>query len=103
MKIVIGDLTFDVIDWDPLEASSTTALGQFNDSTQEIKVRSDLKPEQFRNTLLHEILHGCFRNASLNHEASICDKEELIVDVLTNRLCMVFTQNPHLKDELFLQ
>lgn len=47
-------------------------------------------PQETANTLLHEVLHGCYQQAELRAD----DSEERIVSALSNQLCQVFRDNP---------
>lgn len=54
-----------------------------------IHLKSDTPPE-VANTLLHEILHGCYEMGGLKDN----DPEEKVVTVLSNQLCQVIKNNP---------
>lgn len=81
--------TYDLSWWPVNEARSANARGVHEDHTSAIRIAEDLTPADAAETLIHEILHACWRNVSLSG-----DVEENAVSVLADNLAQVWRDNP---------
>lgn len=93
-KIKIGYRNYDIKVEDKVWNKQTESFGQFLSEEGIITVSSKEDAISQANTLLHEILHGIVYQWGLGEEMS--DKEEKIVNTLTNGLTTVFVDNPWL-------
>lgn len=85
----IGYRTYTLAAWPVQEAITAGARGVHEYHTTTIRVADDLLPAEAAETLLHEILHACWRNVSLKG-----DVEENAVSVLADNLAQVWRDNP---------
>lgn len=102
-KIKIGGMPYNISRYKMNGESPRQGRG-FNDAyIQEIGVATHASngrkaaDEAIAETLLHEILHGCWWDGQLEDK----EEEEKAVSVLSARLFAVFKNNPKLKDVLF--
>ena len=84
----------------------TDAYGEYEHRKNQITIQSGLTPLDEANTLLHEILHGIAYINSLTQTGEPLDtenKEEMVVNTMTNGLAQVFRDNqwllPSFKDK----
>jgi len=91
-KIKIGYRTYDIEVNDRVWNKQTESYGQFLSKEGIICMSSEEDNISQANTLLHEILHGIVYQWGLDSELD--DKEERIVNTITNGLTTVFVDNP---------
>lgn len=89
--LVIGHVDYVVSPMSRHDGASLEALGVIEWESERIRIRDELSPARTAEILLHEILHACWRNVSLQG-----DVEENAVSVLGENLTQVFRDNPHL-------
>jgi hypothetical protein len=103
-KIKIGWKDVKIKYVDPTFAKNNTDFyGQYLSRTSTIEVQKELKDSDLANTVLHEVIHACIYNSSLNAEGgALVDgkDEEQVVNSMTNQLMMVFKDNPWFLDFL---
>lgn len=87
--IKIGARTYKISLWEAREAQAAGARGHHWFDTGWIKIAENSDIELKANTLLHEILHGCWSQGDLSD-----DEQEHTVTVLANQLTQVFQDNP---------
>ena len=105
-KIKIGDQ--DIV----IERETSTfqkqpdCYGEYDHRKNTITIQNGLPPLDEANTLLHEILHGIAYINSLTQTGQPLDsenKEEVVVNTMTNALAQVFRDNkwllPYFKDK----
>ena len=80
--------------------------GEYDHRKNSITIQNGLSPLDEANTLLHEIIHGIAYINSLTQSGEPLDtenKEEVVVNTLTNGLAQVFRDNkwllPYFKDK----
>ena len=80
--------------------------GEYDHRKNSITIQNGLSPLDEANTLLHEILHGIAYINSLTQTGQPLDsenKEEVVVNTMTNALAQVFRDNkwllPYFKDK----
>jgi hypothetical protein len=88
--VVIGYRPYRIEEWSAAAASGAGKFGEVCHTSFLIKIRSDVDAIEIANTLLHEILHCCWRNGVLDEK----DDEERVVLVLANQLLQVWRDNP---------
>ena len=83
------------------------SYGEYDHRKNSITIQNGLSPLDEANTLLHEILHGIAYINSLTQSDQPLDtenKEEVVINTITNGLIQVFRDNkwllPYLKDKL---
>jgi hypothetical protein len=91
-SIRIGYRDFAVEDWDTKHASVAGRLGECDRANAVIRIDTSYGPVQSAETLLHEVLHGCFGIAGIDE----ADSEERTVTHLSAQLAQVFRDNPEL-------
>lgn len=64
--------------------------GQYSPEESNIFINSKKDPQEFPNTLLHELMHAVWDNYNLSE----LDKEEKIVTMFANGLTQIFLTNP---------
>ena len=72
------------------------AYGEYEHRKNQITIQKGLSPLDEANTLLHEILHGVSYINSLTQTGQPLDsenKEEVVINTLTNGLAQVFRDN----------
>ena len=84
----------------------TDCYGEYDHRKNTITIQNGLPPLDEANTLLHEILHGIAYINSLTQTGQPLDsenKEEMVVNTMTNALAQVFRDNkcllPYFKDK----
>jgi hypothetical protein len=88
--VIVGYRTYRIEEWSPVAASGAGNFGEACHSSAMIRVRCDLDAAEVGNTLLHEILHCCWRDGALAND----DDQERVVTVLANQLMQVWRDNP---------
>lgn len=95
MKIKIGYKTYTVQDMSVEEIHKTGNYGDCQHSEEIININRTASETEQLNTLLHEVLHGCFYVGGIRHVNSLTlDQEESIVRVLANVFQEVLRENP---------
>lgn len=86
LELAIGPHIWRVVSDPALDVLLADAghLGETIPETTTIRIRSDLAPSVWRETLLHEILHACWSLSSLVETLS--DREEEVVRALSPML-----------------
>lgn len=86
--IIICGIPYEIklVDGDYCEQN----MGKSDYKNAQIFINKDMPFIVQCNTLLHEIMHMCYRNGYLQKE----DEEERIIEVLTNILLPVLQQSP---------
>ena len=95
-KIKIGYKEYRLEKWKQTVASANEAQGQFYAKEGIIGYTDDEKGDSHANTLLHEIIHAIVYQWNID----VGEKEETIVNGLTNGLTTVLVDNPKLIDYL---
>ena len=95
-KIKIGYKEYRLEKWKQTVASANEAQGQFFAKEGIIGYTDDEKGVSHANTLLHEIIHAVVYQWNID----VGEKEETIVNGLTNGLTTVLVDNPKLIDYL---
>ena len=95
-KIKIGYKEYWLEKWKQTVASANEAQGQFFAKEGIIGYTDDEKGVSHANTLLHEIIHAIVYQWNID----VGEKEETIVNGLTNGLTTVLVDNPKLIDYL---
>jgi len=95
-KIKVGykDITIEFIRSD--FAKQTDSYGEYHHRANKIEIQQDLTPQDFANTLLHEVIHAVAYEMSLTQEGNILSKdsnEEIVVNSITNGLLTVIKDN----------
>ena len=95
-KIKVGYREYKLEKWKQTVANANDAHGQFFAKEGIIGYTEEEKGISHANTLLHEILHAIVYQWNIE----LGDKEEPVVNGLTNGLTTVFVDNPKLMDYL---
>ena len=95
-KIKVGYREYKLEKWKQTVANANDAHGQFFAKEGIIGYTEEEKGISHANTLLHEILHAIVYQWNIE----LGDKEEPVVNGLTNGLTTVFVDNPNLLDYL---
>ena len=95
-SIKIGYRDYKLEKWKQTVASANEAQGQFFAKEGIIGYTDDEKGVSHANTLLHEIIHAIVYQWNID----VGEKEETIVNGLTNGLTTVLVDNPKLIDYL---
>ena len=95
-KIKIGYKEYRLEKWKQTVASANEAQGQFFAKEGIIGYTDEEKGVSHANTLLHEIIHAIVYQWNID----VGEKEETIVNGLTNGLTTVLVDNPKLIDYL---
>lgn len=72
------------------------ARGQWRPGESRIVVGSYLSPQDQAETVLHEVLHGCYPSFDMPETVGSDDVEELVVSTLAANLSQVIRDNPKL-------
>jgi hypothetical protein len=88
----IGYRDFVIEQWDAKAASGAGKYGECDRNHAIIRVDTSYGPVQSAETLLHEVMHGCFGVAGIADE----DNEERTITHLSAQLTQVLRDNPHL-------
>lgn len=91
-SIKIGYRDYKLEKWKQTVASANEAQGQFFSKEGVIGYTSDEEGVSHANTILHEIIHGVIYQWNID----VGEKEEAIVNGITNGLTTVFVDNPDL-------
>tara|TARA_R100000664_G_C2756952_1_gene144968 strand:- start:623 stop:949 length:327 start_codon:yes stop_codon:yes gene_type:complete len=94
-SIKIGYQVYPIETWQPTQATSNEASGEFFAKEKKIGVDGREVGATKVNTLVHETLHGIIYQYGLELEDK---QEEQIVNVLSNGLTQVFVDNPQFTD-----
>ena len=95
-KIKVGYRSYKLEEWKQTVANANDAHGQFFAKEGIIGYTEEEKGISHANTLLHEILHAIVYQWNIE----LGDKEEPVVNGLTNGLTTVLVDNPKLVDYL---
>lgn len=90
-NIKVGGLNYSIIYKSGLSGDSKVLYGLHDHSTATITINSDY-PKQHGYTLLHELLHAVAKNQTLY----LGDREEEMIESMTNGIIALFKQNPEL-------
>ena len=92
-KVKIGGFDFQVIRETPqINDAGFIGLCKFDDLR--ISLADKYPKPRTEECFLHEMLHACFHNASLDSVKEIANNEEHIIDALSNQLYQVIKDNP---------
>ena len=91
-SIRVGYRTFTVSEMDKLEHAKTGSWGTTSLTDGKVCIHLLGNPEEDGNTLLHEVLHCCYRTMDIQDE----DGEERTVTKLANAMSQVWQDNPEL-------
>ena len=94
--VKIGYKNYKLEEWKQTVASANEAQGQFFSKEGIIGYTSDEEGVSHANTILHEIIHAVVYQWNID----VGEKEETIVNGLTNGLTTVLVDNPKLMDYL---
>lgn len=88
--IRVGYRDYTIGEYEPRLAEAEGNAGWHSAFLMEIRVRTDHRPAEVANTLLHETLHAAYKHGAL----APGDDEEHVVTVLANQLTQVWRDNP---------
>jgi hypothetical protein len=88
--VKIGYRTFRIEDWEPGAAATKARFGECDTNAGVIRISRMFGAAKAANTLLHEILHGCYAVFCIDAE----DDEEQTVSAVANALSTVWRDNP---------
>ena len=98
-QIKIGYQKYDIDIWPESFATTEEAVGEFFNNDRKIGLRGDYVDTLYgANTLLHEVMHGIVYQYGMVQTMEKFDKEEKIVNTLTNGIMNVFVDNPWLME-----
>ena len=89
--VKIGPFYFIVQEWSPREATLRGCMGETDLSGLVIRIRSDLPIQRQAETLMHEVMHGIWSVASIDH---VIPGEENFVSAFSPVLFQVIRDNP---------
>ena len=97
-KIKIGyrDIVIEYVKPDFKTDEMTDAFGQYKNREGKIQIQYNLCGQELTNTIVHECLHAAVYGSGLNQADSPLkeeDKEEIVVNQLTNYLMGIFRDN----------
>ena len=105
-KVKIGDQDIKIERETSTFQKQTDSYGEYDHRKNQITIQNGLSSLDEANTLLHEILHGVAYINSLTQSDQPLDtdnKEEVVINTLTNGLSQVFRDNkwllPYFKDK----
>lgn len=94
-SVRVGNLTFKV-KWRKKRIGLTEDVGECDYDRQTISVWSGLPEESQRDTVMHEILHA------IGHVFNVkFTEEEDVIRKFATGICIIFRDNPGLKEILF--
>ena len=107
IKVGYRDIKIDWVAPDFKTDELTDCYGQYKSREGLIQIQHNLCGQEKSNTMLHEILHACCYGAGLNQADMPLkdeDKEEIVINQLSNYLMGVFRDNPwfleYIKDNM---
>ena len=103
VKVGYRDIKIEWIAPDFKTDELTDCYGQYKAREGVIQLQNSLCGQEESNTLLHEIMHACCYGAGLNQADMPLkdeDKEEIVINQLSNYVMGVFRDNPWLLDYL---
>ena len=95
VKVGYKDITINLVRSD--FSKQTDCYGEYQHRANKIEIQQDLTPDDFANTLLHEVLHAVVYEHSLTVDGNVLStdsNEEIVVNSITNGLMTVFKDNP---------
>jgi hypothetical protein len=92
VSIRVGYRDYAVVEISAIRSEAEAAYGRHSSLVCEIEVRTDTKPHETVDTLLHEVLHAAWSVAGLNSK----DGEERVVTALAHQLTQIWRDNPDL-------
>ena len=101
IKVGYRDIKIDWVAPDFKTDELTDCYGQYKSRAGLIQIQHNLCGQEKSNTMLHEILHACCYGAGLNQADMPLkdeDKEEIVINQLSNYLMGVFRDNPWFLD-----
>ena len=101
IKVGYRDIKIDWVAPDFKTDELTDCYGQYKSREGLIQIQHNLCGQEKSNTMLHEILHACCYGAGLNQADMPLkdeDKEEIVINQLSNYLMGVFRDNPWFLD-----
>ena len=101
IKVGYSDIKIDWVAPDFKTDELTDCYGQYKSREGLIQIQHNLCGQEKSNTMLHEILHTCCYGAGLNQADMPLkdeDKEEIVINQLSNYLMGVFRDNPWFLD-----
>ena len=102
-KVKVGYQNIDIVHEKASFSKPSDAYGEFDHRKNSISIQEDLTKIDYACTLLHEILHAVVYYNSLTQSGQPLDnenKEEIVVNSITNGLMSVFKDNPKILKEL---
>ena len=94
-KIKIGYQQYTLDVWPESFATTEEAVGEFFANERKIGIRGDYVDSLHgANTLLHEVMHGIVYQYGMVDTMEKFNKEEKIVNTMTNGIMQVFVDNP---------
>ena len=101
VKVGYRDIEIEWIVPDFKTDELTDCFGQYKAREGVIQMQRDLCGQEKANTVLHEVMHACCYGAGLNQAEMPLkedDKEEIVINQLSNYLMGVFRDNPWFLD-----
>ena len=101
IKVGYRDIKIDWVAPDFKSDELPDCYGQYKSREGLIQIQHNLCGQEKSNTMLHEILHACCYGAGLNQAEmplKDADKEEIVINHLSNYLMGVFRDNPWFLD-----
>ena len=94
--IKIGYTKYEIQVWDKMTATSNEAYGEFFERQMAIGIDTNQNGIQLVNTFLHEIMHGVIYQYGMKLDGDADQREETLVNVITNGMTSVYVDNPWL-------
>ena len=88
--IDIGHRRYTIRTFDRRESDNEKRRGVIDEWAHTIRIWEDMRPSDAAETLIHEVLHACWRNVPTSG-----DMEENVVEILAQNLAEVWRRNPH--------
>ena len=90
-SIKVGHRRFEVISWQDKAAEAEEARGDCREEPPTIRIARSLTRPDKAETMIHEVLHACWRGLASENVA-----EEQAVSVLAEHFAQVWSDNPDL-------
>jgi len=90
IKVSFADLDVDI-------KPDENNYGEFDATSNTIRISPDITQQDLANTLIHELLHAAVWYGGLKDEGSVLENdkhEENVVNVLANQLSQILKDNP---------
>jgi hypothetical protein len=92
-SVKVGHFVYNIEDWCHRSANANGAYGMCSKQEGVIRIDTKALPQMVRDTLLHEIMHACYREWGIASE----DDEERTVGQMATAMTTVMIDNPELR------